>query len=907
MKRLVINNNFSQLVNQLFSYRERSLRFKHHIDFITYYQTRNTIPKGFLLNFHAGTLDLKVQQQVNSVLHKCSVKLMSVFKRHYLEKLQYFSKAERKLCHYLRMFYPQDFGNILQKLEERTNRVNLINETRRICKYIRDGLPLRKEVEPTSTMHVTHTTIQNLQNQNHQPINLTDKVIDVALINLCSRGPSFVPTPVNVDWNDLQQGWLDFKRKIRWRAYFYEKDLPHREQGEPNLKPPYQKSVREPPSANIPAIEVFLSRVEKDIFHNDNYRSVQDNITKEERNALKNFRAKPPEERNLVLRLQDKGNNFVFLDPNLDEQKVIEQMNRGSFQTLNKDPSADIVKEIEIWINKWKLKGLSKEWISFISSNKDTHPGVNYPLVKTHKVDNPARVITSGCGTPIENLSLFVERYCSVVVGSISCRVQDTSHMLRIIDELNDKGIFDGDILVSFDIVNMFPSIDNSTGVERVLKKLESCSSKFDIPVPCIIEALQICLNRNCSTFRGQYWLQNNGTAMGPKNSCSYADIVAEHIDFKVMESRSSFGELQSWFRFRDDTFVLWRGSRERLDMFFDTLNNFDSHLKFTMDVGGNTLHFLDLLISISNNRLETSVYSKPTDAHLYLNSRSCHPRSQLLGIAKGVALRLRRICSQENDYLVKSDEYANYLIQCGHEKSHVLKQFEEVGAMTRQEARKSKKKCKEKSVVFVSKYNPHIPDIRKIINKHIYILQTDSKASKVLPNGSFRVVHKRGANLKELLAPSNPYKNNKTFSENAGCHKCSTIRCDCCTNFLIEGSSFYSSATKRTFKIQKKLTCNSQNVIYLAECVSCNLQGVGSTLSFKPRLANYKSHIKYKRRTCGIVNHFLDFHNADHSSLKFRIIDQNDTELRTTENFWIGTLLTNFKGLNCSHDFNQQ
>ena len=30
-----------------------------------------------------------------------------------------------------------------------------------------------------------------------------------------------------------------------------------------------------------------------------------------------------------------------------------------------------------------------------------------YGLVKTHKEGNPVRVITSGCGTAIDNLSIF--------------------------------------------------------------------------------------------------------------------------------------------------------------------------------------------------------------------------------------------------------------------------------------------------------------------------------------------------------------------------------------------------------------------------------------------------------------------------------------------------------------------
>ena len=61
---------------------------------------------------------------------------------------------------------------------------------------------------------------------------------------------------------------------------------------------------------------------------------------------------------------------------------------------------------------------------------------------------------------------------CKIVVDSIPCRGSDTAHMLDIIDELNIEGVQDQDLLVSFDITNMFPSIDNQTGLERIRRKL---------------------------------------------------------------------------------------------------------------------------------------------------------------------------------------------------------------------------------------------------------------------------------------------------------------------------------------------------------------------------------------------------------------------------------------------------
>ena len=40
---------------------------------------------------------------------------------------------------------------------------------------------------------------------------------------------------------------------------------------------------------------------------------------------------------------------------------------------------------------------------------KDSTSGKMYGNVKTHKIGNPTRVITSGCNTTIENLSIFAE------------------------------------------------------------------------------------------------------------------------------------------------------------------------------------------------------------------------------------------------------------------------------------------------------------------------------------------------------------------------------------------------------------------------------------------------------------------------------------------------------------------
>ena len=80
-------------------------------------------------------------------------------------------------------------------------------------------------------------------------------------------------------------------------------------------------------------------------------------------------------------------------------------------------------------------------------------------MYKTHKDGNPIRLLTTGCNTAIENLSRFIEKTCAPLTNNIDARIKDTEHLLQIIDNINTTGLPHNVILVSFDIVNMFPKL----------------------------------------------------------------------------------------------------------------------------------------------------------------------------------------------------------------------------------------------------------------------------------------------------------------------------------------------------------------------------------------------------------------------------------------------------------------
>ena len=72
---------------------------------------------------------------------------------------------------------------------------------------------------------------------------------------------------------------------------------------------------------------------------------------------------------------------------------------------------------------------------------------------------------------------------------------------------------------------------------------------------------------------------------------------------------------------------------------------------------------------------------------------RMCYPYKNMQNVPKGIALRLRRVSDTDEKYNQRSSEYQNYIIGREYNPNLVKNQFEEVGKMTRTQARASKPK----------------------------------------------------------------------------------------------------------------------------------------------------------------------------------------------------------------------
>jgi len=171
-----------------------------------------------------------------------------------------------------------------------------------------------------------------------------------------------------------------------------------------------------------------------------------------------------------------------------------------------------------------------------------------------------------------------------------------------------------GSLLVSWDVVAMFPNIDNNLGISAVRMALDTRSDKFP-STDCIIKAAEICLHTNNCQFAKCNFIQKHGTAMGPTNACSYADLAMGIIDEKARFGGAIRPML--WWRYGDDIFDLWSHGVPKLLEFTEYINSLYPTIKFELVYSESSLNMLDLTLHLQEGFIYTDIYAKPTDSHL--------------------------------------------------------------------------------------------------------------------------------------------------------------------------------------------------------------------------------------------------------------------------------------------------
>ena len=109
------------------------------------------------------------------------------------------------------------------------------------------------------------------------------------------------------------------------------------------------------------------------------------------------------------------------------------------------------------------------------------------------------------------------------------------------------------------------------------------------------------------------------------------------------------------WLQYFDEIFDIWTQGSQKLKELFNCINSLHPTIKFTMDYSATEINLLGVTVTKVGNKVETSLYCKPTDTYQYLHAQSCNSNMYKESIAYGQVVRFKRICSTEEKNLNKT------------------------------------------------------------------------------------------------------------------------------------------------------------------------------------------------------------------------------------------------------------
>jgi hypothetical protein len=178
------------------------------------------------------------------------------------------------------------------------------------------------------------------------------------------------------------------------------------------------------------------------------------------------------------------------------------------------------------------------------------------------------------------------------------------------------------------------------------MDSLELLSHHFEEDVLALFKHV---LTTTYFCFDGQFYEQTDGVGMGSPLSPVIANFFMEDFEQKVIQQATH--KPVCWFRYVDDTFVIWPHGQEKLEDFLIHLPFLDIELYRKMD-----------------SSLGHKVYRKSTHTNLYLHQNLHHHPANLASlIHKAKALSDQDSLPQELEFLTtvfKDNGYSHQQIR---------------------------------------------------------------------------------------------------------------------------------------------------------------------------------------------------------------------------------------------------
>lgn len=178
----------------------------------------------------------------------------------------------------------------------------------------------------------------------------------------------------------------------------------------------------------------------------------------------------------IVTKEADKGSGVVIMDKDRYITEGMRQLkDRQVYIPVSDDPTEEMRLKVTAAVAKLGEDGfIDDHAVDYLSPAGDVKAGRFYLLPKLHKRGCPGHPVISGCGTPTERISQFVDSHLKPLVPSVKSYVKDPNDLLRKLMQIGR--LPDGAILFTIDVVALYPHIHvpHEEGLQAIRESLNN-------------------------------------------------------------------------------------------------------------------------------------------------------------------------------------------------------------------------------------------------------------------------------------------------------------------------------------------------------------------------------------------------------------------------------------------------
>ncbi|XP_044749771.1 uncharacterized protein LOC123310370 [Coccinella septempunctata] len=340
----------------------------------------------------------------------------------------------------------------------------------------------------------------------------------------------------------------------------------------------------------------------------------------------------------------------------------------ATYRRLNNDPTLKTQRLTNNLISQLHIQGHISEYKSKKLKRYNSIPAKIYALPKTHK-KGPLRFrpIVSAIGSPTYNISKYIH---DILVQVGSTLPYNLKNSCDVRDQITRVNIPDNFILMSLDVVSLFPSICKDLIIEIINIKWSTIKAYTTISSKSMFRQLiKHIFENSFFQYEGEHFQQLDGCSMGSPSSPSLGNLIMDYIVHKALENKEDIRI--EWIRYYvDDTVLIVH--KDDIQKTMDLFNSIHAKIQFTMELEeNNSLPFLDLLLIREDNKVVTDLYMKPTSSGRVLNFHSTCPMSHKVSIITSAKYRILKLSDKKfhhNNFnkikkLLKMNNYPEQLI----------------------------------------------------------------------------------------------------------------------------------------------------------------------------------------------------------------------------------------------------